>query len=263
MSQTPEQTVKDALDPARVAACAAVLDRPAPGDLVPPFWHHLYFWEVRPPSELGRDGHIAKGVGLIPDLGLPRRMWAGGSLEWLAPLRSGASAEKHTSVSDITRKTGRSGPLALVTLTHRIRQGGALCLRERQNLVYRPDPAPDDPPPAPQPAKVAPVEETRAFDAVTLVRYSGLTMNSHRIHWDEAYARDVEGHAGLVVHGPLLAEGLIDLVTRHLGPLRTFEYRATAPATADEPLTFCLDGGSAFVRGADGRLCMTATAQVI
>ncbi len=259
MSQPSPQIVKDALDPARAAACAAILDRPSPGDVLPPFWHHLHFWEVRPPGDLGRDGHTARGVGLIPDLGLPRRMWAGGRVDWHTPLRLGVTAEKRTTIRDVANKKGRSGPLVLVTLGHGIVQDGAVCLRERQDLVYRADPVRGQRGGRPKDAGAAPVEEARAFDRVTLMRYSGLTMNGHRIHWDETYAREVEDHAGLVVHGPLLAEGLIDLATRHAGPLAAFEYRATAPAIADEALAFCLDGAQAFVRGADGRLCMEAT----
>lgn len=247
------------MDPARARACAAVLDRPVPTDELPPFWHHLHFWDVQPASALGRDGHIARGHGLIPDLGLPRRMWAGGHVEFLSPLEFGRQASNRTTLRDIHRKTGRSGPLALVTLVHEIGQDDVLRIRERQTLVYREDPDPDTPPPIPPQAPAAEIEDARSFDAITLMRYSALTMNGHRIHWDDTYARQVEGHAGLVVHGPLLAEGLIDLATRHLGPLVTFDFRATSAAIAGEPLTFCLDGTDAFVRGQDGRLCMTAT----
>lgn len=261
MSQAPDQIVKDSLDPARAAACATLLGRADPDGLLPLFWHHLHFWEVLGPSELGRDGHIRTGVGLIPDMGLPRRMWAGGALEWHAPLQLGVAAEKRTWLAEAQRKMGRTGPLALVTLQHEIWQDGKLCLTEQQNLVYREDPNPDAPAPTPPKAGHAPVEEIRQFDRVSLMRYSALTMNGHRIHWDEAYAREVEGHAGLIVHGPLLAEGLIDLATRTRGPLRRFTYRATAPAIADEAITFCLDGDRAFVRGADGRMCMEGRAE--
>ncbi|WP_371156520.1 acyl dehydratase [Jannaschia sp. 2305UL9-9] len=264
MSQPHAQTVKDVMDPARAEACAAVLDRPAPTDTLPPFWHHLHFWDVQSGTRLGRDGHVARGVGMIPDLGLPRRMWAGGHVEFMSPLSFGQVATRRTTLRDIHRKTGRSGPLALVTLVHEIGQGDILRLRERQTLVYREDPSPDAleliVPPAPE----ADVEETRIFDALTLMRYSALTMNAHRIHWDESYATGVEGHAGLVVHGPLLVEGLIDLATRYVGPLATIDYRATSPAIANETLTFCLRHGgptslaTAFVRGADGGLRMTA-----
>lgn len=260
MDTAPVTRVKDALDPARAAAMAATLDRPAPRDVLPPFWHHAHFWEARPPADLGRDGHPRVGLGPIPDMGLPRRMWAGGRLDWHAPLRLNEVAEKATRLLRAEAKTGRTGPLALVTLEHRITQGARLAVVERQDLVYREDPDPTAPRPTPRQAGSAPVEEARAFDAVALFRFSALTFNGHRIHYDEAYAREVEGHPGVIVHGPLLAEGLIELATRHLGPLASFEYRATAPAIRDEVLTFCLDGARAFVRGADGRLCLEGTA---
>ncbi|WGH77611.1 acyl dehydratase [Jannaschia ovalis] len=260
MSQPPVTRVKDALDPARAAAMAATLDRPRPGPHLPPFWHHAHFWEARPPAELGRDGHPRVGLGAIPDMGLPRRMWAGGRLDWHRPLRLGVPAERETRRLRAEAKTGRTGPLALVVLEHRITQEGGLALVERQDLVYREDPDPDAPRPVPPTAGPAPIEEARSFDAVTLFRFSALTFNGHRIHYDEAYAREVEGHAGVIVHGPLLAEGLIDLATRHLGTLAAFEYRATAPAILGERLAFCLDGTRAFVRGADGRTCLEGMA---
>ncbi|SFI99135.1 3-methylfumaryl-CoA hydratase [Jannaschia pohangensis] len=247
------------MDPARAAAMAAALNRAAPSGDLPPFWHHAYFWDIQPADHLGRDGHFRTGTGLIPDLGLPRRMWAGGRLEWHASLVTGTPATRLTTLGPVTRKSGRSGALGLVTLHHRITQGDRLCLTEDQSLVYREDPQPGAPRPVPAQADSAPVEETRSFGAMALFRYSAVTFNGHRIHYDAAYARDVEGHAGLVVHGPILAEGLIDLATRHLGPLAGFDYRALAPVVADETVTFCLAGHRAFVRGSDGRLCMDAT----
>lgn len=261
MSPPAPFAVKDRLDPARAMALAATLGRPLPQGTLPPFWHHAYFWDAQPPERLGRDGHPKVGIGAIPDLGLPRRMWAGGALDWSVPMRLGEVSEKTTVCLSAERKTGRSGPLGLVQLEHVVSQDGRVAVRERQDLVYREAADPTATPPTPPDAGTAPVEEARHYDPVTLFRFSALTFNGHRIHYDVEYARRVEGHAGLVVHGPLLAEGLIDLATRHLGPLSRFSYRATAPLFAGEMAVFCLDGTRAFVRGPDGRLCMTSEAE--
>lgn len=193
----------DAMDPARSAALMAALgqtvDLPA-GAALPPFFHHIHFWDAQPPQALGRDGHPATG-GLIPDTGLPRRMWAGGRLRFAAPVRLGQPARKVTHVADVTRKRGRTGQLAFVTLRHQVFQNGTLCLTEDQDLVYREDPAPDAPPPepsaAPEPRNCEPLQ----FDTTLLFRYSALTFNGHRIHYDQEYCRTVEGYPGLVVHG--------------------------------------------------------------
>ncbi|WP_254448951.1 acyl dehydratase [Thalassococcus sp. S3] len=251
------------MDPARANALLATLGRSAgltPGDVLPPFFHQLFFWSPEPPEKLGRDGHPKVG-GLIPDMGLLRRMWAGGRLSFHAPLALGRAAEKMTSVKSSERKMGRSGPLGFVTLEHQIRQDGRLCLTEWQDLVYREDPAPNAPRPEPP---VAPAdEESRrdvAFDSTLLFRYSALTLNGHRIHYDLDYARDVEGYGGLVVHGPLLAQLLMLMAEEELGPLKTFAFRATAPLIDTETAKLCRTGGDLWVRGPDGRQCMQAKA---
>ncbi len=256
----------DVIDPARASAMLAVLGRAGgvkPGDELPPFFHQLYFWEARPPHELGRDAHPRTGIGLIPDMGLPRRMWAGGRLRFHAPLVAGEAAEKRSTVETTNCKDGRSGPLAFVTLRHEIRQGGTLCVTEWQDLVYREEPAPG----RPQPTRpVAPVGEEQAtsvtFDSTMLFRYSALTFNGHRIHYDESYARAVEGYDGLVVHGPLLAQLLMLMAQDALGPLRGFAFRATAPLMHHETATLCRTGPALWVRGPDGRQCMQAEAEV-
>ncbi len=257
---TAETRQTDRLDPARANALLAALGRPerlAEGDALPPFFHQIHFWEAQPPEALGRDGHPRTG-GLIPDLGLPRRMWAGGALRFLAPLRVGQEAEKRSVREKVVQKTGRTGPLAFVTLRHEIRQGGALCVEERQDLVYREDPSPDAPRPVPPEARRDETEARVAcFDSTLLFRYSALTFNGHRIHYDADYAREVEGYADLVVHGPLLAQLLI-LMAEEQAPLKEFRFRATAPVTLGEEVTLCRDTESAWVRGADGRQCMAA-----
>jgi len=249
------------MDPARASAFQAALGGSAEigtGDPLPPFFHQLYFWNALPSEELGRDGHPKVG-GLIPDIGLPRRMWAGGRLQFDRPLRAGIQAERLSICESANRKEGRTGPLVFVTLRHEIRQEGVLCLTEWQDLVYREDPAVDAPKPVPL---KAPMNETYAqefsFSTTLLFRYSALTFNGHRIHYDLEYARDVEGYAGLVVHGPLLAQLLMLMAERVLGPIRKFRFRATAPLMHFETATLCQNGHSLWVRGPDGRLCMEA-----
>ncbi|WP_102109529.1 acyl dehydratase [Oceaniglobus roseus] len=258
-------SLEDAMDPARAAALWATLGRegPAPevGAPLPPFFHHIHFWEARPPEMLGRDGHPRVGTGLIPDLGLPRRMWAGGALSFRAPLIAGRPARRTSRVVSAVRKEGRSGPLAFVTLAHEVHQEDRLCLAERQDLVYREDHDPSRPVPAAPPAPGR-AERTLplATDTTTLFRYSALTFNGHRIHYDEAYAREVEGYAGLVVHGPLLAQHLILMAADSLGPLAEFRFRLTSPLICGEAAWLCQDGTRFWVRGPDGRQCIEAKA---
>lgn len=262
----------DAMDPWSAAALHLALDRPGPppgpGDPLPPFEHHLHFREASAGAELGRDGHPAIG-GFIPDLGLKRRMWAGGRLRFHRPVPLGAPARRITTIAALRETRGRSGKLAFVTLRHEItpladapEDGPALI--EEQDLVYRPDPAPGDPP-APPPDE-APRDEARArrrtCGPTLLFRYSALTYNGHRIHYDAAYAREIEGHRGIVVHGPLLATLMLDLWREHGGaPPAAFEFRATAPICAGEPFETCLaetgDGARLWVRTAAGALAMT------
>jgi len=262
MHDAVTRTATDVMDPARARALQATLGI-APsieaGDPLPPFFHHLHFWDPVPPDRLGRDGHPARGE-VLPDLGLPRRMWGAGRLLFHAPLLAGSPADRSSTVEAVTRKDGRSGPLGLVRLRHDIRQRQALVLTEWQDLVYRPDPdkgaPPPEPPIAPDTAEAS--EEVR-FDTTTLFRYSALTFNGHRIHYDRPYARRVEGYADLVVHGPLLAQLLILFGQRMLArPLTEVTYRATAPLTLPQPALLCWSAGAAWVRGPGGIQCMTA-----
>lgn len=261
MPQTIRQS--DVLDPARAQAMQIALGQAATldaGDPLPPFFHQLYFWTPIAPDGLGRDGHPKVG-GLIPDLGLPRRMWAGGRLRFEAPLRLGAPAERVSSCHAVETKMGRSGPLAFVTLRHEIVQEGVTCVTERQDLVYRQDPDPSVLKPMPPMAATDEDQsEEHSFDATLLFRYSALTFNGHRIHYDQPYAKTVEGYDGLVVHGPLLAQHLMLMAEAALGPLSEFSFRASAPLMHFERAVFCRKGRSFWVRGPDGRQCMTATA---
>lgn len=254
-------SVMDPVDPVRTSALMIALGHSveyATGDPLPPFCHQLYFWDAQPPSALGRDGHPKVG-GLIPDMGLPRRMWAGGRLEFHAPILAGLPAEKRTVVENQTHKTGRSGPLGFVTLRHEIRQNNQRCVTEFQDLVYRTEADPKQPQPTPP---VAANDETEvrgvSFDTTLLFRYSALTFNGHRIHYDLDYAKHVEGYQGLVVHGPLLAQHLMLFATDIAGPLAQFAFRATAPLMHFETAQLCRRGDDLWVRAADGRQCMQA-----
>ena len=259
-----EHRQTDVIDPDRARALKAALDLPGGvdgGDPLPPFFHQIYFWDAQAPGQLGRDGHPRVGTGLIPDLGLPRRMWAGGEMQFHTPLRAGIEAEKHSWVVNVSQKTGRSGALGFVTLSHEIRQAGQCCVTERQDLVYRKDPDPQALPPATQMARID--EETRrdwTFSPTLLFRYSALTFNGHRIHYDVEYAKSVEGYTGLVVHGPLLAQALL-LMAAEQAPVKGFAFRATSPLMHVETATLCLRDTDMWVRAPDGRLCMMATVQ--
>jgi len=252
-------TVTDTLDPARMVALAASLNLP---DARPrPFWHQIYFWDAQPAPSLGPDGHPKTGA-LIPDMGLPRRMWAGGRLTFHAPPRMGATAQRQTTLVSAVRKQGRTGPLGLVTLRHDITQDGKRLVSEEQDLVYRAADAPSGtPPPAPQDATLT---NRHLFTTTELFRYSALTFNGHRIHYDSGYATQTEGYAGLVVHGPLLAQYLMLMAEDTLGSLSSFTFRATAPLMDAEPATFCAKpsptGLDLWVSAPCGRQCMQATA---
>lgn len=252
----------------RAAALKAALGKNgsplADGASLPPFWHHIYFWDAQPPELLGRDGHPKVG-GFIPDTGLPRRMWAGGKLAFLAPLILGEQTTKTSTIQSVAQKTGRSGPLCLVQIEHAYTQSGTCCVKEFQDLVYLNDPIPDAPKPPP---KMAPTDEevstSQSFDPVLLFRYSALTFNGHRIHYDREYCQSVEGYPGLVVHGPLLAQLLIHFAEEQIGALSGFEFRAMSPLFDFETAELCArnDGEklSLWVRGPDGRLIMQASA---
>lgn len=257
--------VPDVMDAARANALLAVLGRTdilMPGDALPPFFHQIYFWDAQPPARLGRDGHPAVGQGLIPDTGLPRRMWAGGTLGFTAQVVLGRPAEKRSRVVSVTHKTGRSGPLCFVTLQHDIWQDGQCRITETQDLVYRNDPGPK----APAPQKVLSgdmPEATRTccYSPTDLFRYSALTFNGHRIHYDLDYARKTEGYEGLVVHAPLLAQELLLWAQDMYLPCGQFTFRAVAPVMHNETVTLCRRDTALWVAGRDGRLCLRADIQ--
>lgn len=220
---------RDVLDATKARLLAATLDVPAPhaGDPLPPLWHWAWFNDAVPPGRLGRDGHPAPGV-VLPPTGLPRRLWAGGRVSFERPLRVGAEVTRSTTITGIRPTRGRSGPLVFVTQRSLFSDVDGTCLTDEIDLVYRTDgrsaSAPERPTEAP--------DVTRGVqpDAVQLFRYSALTFNGHRIHYDADYAREVEGYPGVVIHGPLIATWLAALAADRWGPLRTFTYRGVRPS---------------------------------
>lgn len=251
----PTQSIIDTLDPGRARALQATLGQTptiAAGDALPPFAHHIYFWDPQTPDRLGPDGHP---IPAIQDdtTGVLRRMWAAGRLIQHQPLKAGIKAEKISKVEAITRKQGKTGALAFVRIRHDIRQRHALAITEWQELVYRPA---DAKPAAPQPAPtVAAQTIPLQFTPTQLFRYSALTFNGHRIHYDADYARDVEGYGGLVVHGPLLAHLMMQMATEQHGSFTGFNYRGASPLLVSETATLCMQDNQFWVKAADGRLC--------
>ena len=218
---------------------AATVDRPGTlqaGDALPPLWHWIFFLDGRPASELGRDGHPTRG-DFLPPVPLPNRMWAGGRVSFDAPVPIGATIEKRSQVRGVEYKRGRMGDLVFVTVGHEVHAGDVRCIREEHDIVYRnPPPAKPTATSSPAPAATEPAAgavHRRGWtpDSTQLFRYSALTFNGHRIHYDADYCRNVEGYDNLVIHGPLIATMLAGLATDAAArPLRTFNYRALSPS---------------------------------
>ena len=239
------ETLADEMTAAPVRALSATLDRddadPARGTPLPPLWHWLYFLPHHRQGELGPDGHARRG-GFLPPVPLPRRMWAGGRLQWHAPLQVGDAVERNSRIVSVTHKAGRTGDLVFVLVRHEVRNAAGLALSEEHDIVYRAAPQPGDPVPPPQAAPIdAAWSREIVPDDVLLFRYSALTFNGHRIHYDRKYVTEVEGYPGLIVHGPLIATLLVDLLRRQLpqATLRSFSFKAVRPTFDLHPFRVC------------------------
>jgi 3-methylfumaryl-CoA hydratase len=219
-----------------------------------PVWHWLYFLPLARQSEIGPDGHPKRG-GFLPPVALPRRMWAGSKLQFEGPLHVGDAVERVSTIEDVSEKSGRTGTLVFVKVRHEVRRQGEAraAILENQDIVYREPAKPGDPAPAPTAAPASSAwSRTITPDPVLLFRYSALTFNSHRIHYDRPYATGEEGYGGLVVHGPLIATLLLDLVRRSLpgAQVLRFDFRAVRPLIDTHPFQVC--GEPAAESNADG-----------
>jgi 3-methylfumaryl-CoA hydratase len=224
-----------------MAALAATLDRDDPfprhGDPLPPFWHRLFFLPICRASEIGPDGHPKRG-GFLPPVPLPRRMFAGARLEFHHHLRVGDDIRRVSTIADVNHKSGRTGSLVFVLVRHDISNCSGLAISEEQEIVYRDKPAASAPISTSQKApRNGTWTKTIVPDEVTLFRYSALLFVSHRIHYDRRYVTEVEGYPGLVVHGPLIATILLELLRENVPSTNAarFSFRALKPLFDNAP----------------------------
>ena len=267
----PSQTVTDRITPFASNALAATLNRddPAYADQtpLPPLWHWLHFLPIHKLEDAGYDGHAALGE-FLPPVPLPRRMWAGSRLSWMAPMRIGQTLHKVSTIVSVDHKQGRSGDLVFVTLRHQVFDGDVQGIEEEHDIVYRAPADPNTPVPLPpQAPDSSAFSRTVSPDPVLLFRYSALTFNGHRIHYDLPFCTGTEGYPGLVVHGPLLATLMLDLLRREMpqAHVTAFDFRAVSPVF--DTHDFSVHGQpnnngtiKLWVRRHDGALAMTATA---
>lgn len=271
-----EQRAADRLDPANAARWCATFDRDAPSSAAMPQGIHLCLCTPEARSaQLGLDGHPARDdspASFLPPVPLPRRMWASSAMRFHAPIAVGASIERVSRVASVEAKSGSRGDMVFVEVDHETSADGALAVSERQTLVYLEALAPDAPlsPPEPREGSFDPSgwdahREVRP-DERLLFRYSALTFNTHRIHYDATYAREVERYRGLVVHGPLTASLLLQIAAERFGEnrLANFAFRGVSPAVAGEPLHLVLRGDSDSIElgafAGDGRQVTKASA---
>ncbi|MBF0289223.1 MAG: acyl-CoA dehydrogenase [SAR324 cluster bacterium] len=239
------------------------------GDVLPPLWHWFYFLPQVPSSKISQDGHPERG-GFLPPVELPRRMFAGGRLKFHSPLIIGKPARREGEVLKVTEKSGSSGQLVFVTVQYQVYQAGELCIEEEQDIVYK---EAGGKVPAPIPVDQMPElpsgswSQTIVPNQVLLFRFSALTFNAHRIHYDRPYAMNEEGYPGLVVHGPLTAVMLAEFAQRNSKKtLSGFSFRGRAPLFDMHPfrLIGTLEEGKVNLQtqGPDGKTSMTATAEL-
>ena len=268
------ELARDVLGATPVHALRATLDLDPvvveAGFELPPLWHWLYFLPLHRASEIGTDGHARRG-GFLPPVPLPRRMWAGSAFEFRAPLHIGDAVERLSTIEDVRAKSGRSGALVFVKVRHELRAHGSdeAALMEWHDIVYRGARQPGDAEPAPRAAPpIAAWQRSIVPDEVLLFRYSALTFNGHRIHYDRRHATQAEGYPGLVVHGPLIATLLIDLLRRHLPAVEVaaFEFKALRPSFDGQRLELCGrtegDTVALWAQDPEGRLAMQAQARL-
>ncbi len=269
-----QESLNDQLTLFPANALAAALDhdqRFAEGDTLPALWHWLYFLPCAKQSELGSDGHAHRG-GFLPPVSLPRRMWAGGDLRWHRPLQLGSKVRRLSSIQSIEQKQGKSGELVFVKVLHEISDGAGVAMQEVHDIVYRGHSSPGRSVKSSSNSQpVEPPEFSRRLvpDSILLFRYSALTFNGHRIHYDRRYTMEDEGYEGLIVHGPLVATLLAELLRAHRpgGTWLTFTFKALLPMIEGHALGLygrAIGEGhyELWAENAHGAMTMTASAVI-
>lgn len=270
------QATEDLAAPFPVRALAATFDaddpEPRSGDPLPPLWHWLYFLDAAPQSKIGADGHAERG-DFLPPVPLPRRMWAGSRFSFDGePVRVGDAIGRTSEIKSVEPKSGSTGSMVFVTVKHTISGPRGVSFVEEHDIVYREAAKPGEQPKAPRPAPTdATWTRTIVPDPVLLFRFSALTFNGHRIHYDRSYTQQEEGYPGLVVHGPLIATLLLDLVRRHAPgrDLASFQFRAQRPTFDGHPMRVngapSADGRSVrlWAQDTDAFLTMSASADFV
>lgn len=283
------ETREEVVEAARAQGLAAALgcadagsgigsDAYAQGQALPPVWHWLYFWPLAARAAIGHDGHPKLG-GFLPPIALPRRMWAGSRIDFFAPLKIGQSVRRTSTIADVQPKQGRSGTLVFLKLRHEYHSDEQRLLVDEQDIVYREAAPAGAPASAPTPAPaLAPADpawcQEIVPDEALLFRYSALTFNAHRIHYDYPYATQQEGYSGLVVHGPLIATLLLEHLRARLAQsapgkrIVHFAFRALSPLVHTDRFAVCAEPAEQlgefhlWARRSDGALCMQATARI-
>lgn len=248
---------------------SALMDDTVPAtSFLPAGGHWMYFLPTDQQANLAQDGHSYKG-SFLPPVELPRRMWAGGRIKFLRPIKAGDTIEKTSTIQSVSEKEGRSGKLVFVTVEHKLKKSGDSYIQEEHDIVYREAAQEGDITPEP---KSAPVdcdwEQTIIPDPVMLFRYSALTYNGHRIHYDRDYVTSVEGYPGLIVHGPLIGTLLMKLAIDNMKgkSLKNFEFRNSSPVFDTAPFRICGrqiddDNCEVWATGPHGELAVMAAAQ--
>ena len=266
-----QKTQQDGIDRLRIQSIAATLDISPEfnnGDRLPPLWHWILFNDIHLASELAEDGHACKG-DFLPPIELPRRMWAGGRFKFLQPLIVGDTLKRISTIKDIKQKRGNSGALAFVTVEHDIRAEAGGHWVEEHDIVYREAAkAPwQEPAEAVIDNEVADWSKEILADSVLLFRYSALTFNGHRIHYDREYCQQQEGYPGLIVHGPLTATLLLELLREKLprAIVKKFKFRALRPLFDHLPFSIHgrVEGGQILLWAKDSRQQRAMEAEAI
>ena len=242
-----EQSMTERVEPVILFRYAAALGEPAAPDdtSLPSLAHWAFFLDAVQPGEIGPDGHPRRG-GFLPPVSLPRRMFAASDIAFHTPLESDRPASQVARIAGLERKQGSSGDLVLLTLELDVEQGGRKCVSEKRTIIYRDDGSPT-PLPTEEPIQAAQGDVVWQPGPVDLFRFSAVTFNSHRIHYDRPYATEVEGYPALVVQGPLTAARLFGVARKRYGPLSRFSFRAMAPLFVDQAVTLREDGKGAII----------------